>query len=106
MEITSTQTALQGNQLYLNKNNELTTDRGSAITIDYEVEGNMMSSPDITLLFLNRHKELKEQFLKSDNKDSFIFKIENTKFQVEEKRYQNFKEAGFEIEDIQIKDHE
>lgn len=92
----------KGNQLYLNKNNELTTDRASAITIDYEVEGNKMSSPDITLLFLNRHKELKEQFLKSDNRDSFIFKIENTKFQVEEKRYQNFKEAGFEIDDIQI----
>lgn len=92
-----------GNQLYLNKNNELTPNREEAISIDYEVDGEKKSSPEITLPFLNVHKALKEEFLKASpqQKETYIFKVENIKTQIEEKTFAEFNEVG-KVEDILI----
>lgn len=92
-----------GNQLYLNKNNELTPNREEAISINYEIEGENKSSPEITLPFLNVHKPLKEEFLKASpqERETFIFKVENTKTQIEEQTFAEFSEVG-KVEDILI----
>lgn len=92
-----------GNQLYLNKNNELTPNREEAISIDYEVDGVKNSSPEITLPFLNVHKALKEEFLQAtpQQRETYIFKVENTKTQIEEKTFAEFNEVG-KVEDILI----
>ena len=93
----------KGNQLFLNKNNELTPNREEAISIDYEVDGIKNSSPEITLPFLNVHKPLKEEFLKASpqQRETYIFKVENTKTQIEEKTFAEFNEVG-KVEDILI----
>lgn len=92
-----------GNQLYLNKNNELTPNREEALSIDYDVDGIKNSSPEIILPFLNVHKALKEEFLKAtpQQRESYIFKVENTKTQIEEKTFAEFNEVG-KVEDILI----
>lgn len=92
-----------GNQLYLNKNNELTPNREEAISIDYEVDRVKNSSPEITLPFLNVHKALKEEFLKASpqQRETYIFKVENTKTQIEEQTFEEFSKVG-RVEDILI----